>query len=76
MFEIEKLEEEYAGDQELIAFIRSNPLLWQKRIKIDRKDKENINQAFSQIGSLLSKPLTGKEIFITNHLLLLIYYSY
>lgn len=62
--------EEYLSDREIIAFVRSNPLLWQKRIKIDKRNKDIINQTFSQIGSLLSKPLTGEKIFIKNHILL------
>lgn len=60
--------EEHLINREIIAFVRSNPLLWQKRVKIDKKHKDTISQAFSQIGSLLSKPLTGKEIFVKNHI--------
>lgn len=55
-------EDEYLSDREIIAFVQSNPLLWQKRIKIDKKNKDTIDQAFLQIGFLLSKPLTGDAV--------------
>ncbi|XP_024892558.1 uncharacterized protein LOC112467894 [Temnothorax curvispinosus] len=54
--------EEHLINREIIAFVRSNPLLWQKRVKIDKKNKDTISQAFSQIGSLLSEPLTGDAV--------------
>lgn len=62
--------EDHHSDREIIAFVRSNPVLWEKRIKIDKRNRDLISQSFSQIGSLLSIPLTGKKIFVKSHILL------
>lgn len=52
--------DDYPSDMEIISHVRANPMLWQKRYRIDKKNKDTINQTYSQIGSLLSKPMTGK----------------